>query len=61
MFFDKKMKMPAKEQALPGRAERMEVPERHYVNGAPLEGPFSPGLKPPGTHQTRPTAKSAAA
>jgi peptide-methionine (S)-S-oxide reductase len=45
MFFDKKMKMPAKEQALPGRAERMEVPERHFVNGAPLEGPFNPNLK----------------
>ena len=21
------------------------MPERHFVNGAPLEGPFSPGLK----------------
>jgi peptide-methionine (S)-S-oxide reductase len=29
---------PAKEDALPGRSERMAVPARHFVNGAPLEG-----------------------
>src|ERR1700704_550728 len=29
---------PAKEDALPGRTERMAVPARHFVNGAPLEG-----------------------
>jgi peptide-methionine (S)-S-oxide reductase len=37
--------MPAKEQALPGRAEKMPVPERHDVNGAPLVGPFPDGLE----------------
>jgi len=29
---------PPKEPALPGRSERMAVPARHFVNGAPLEG-----------------------
>src|SRR5262245_50033133 len=36
--------MPAPNQALPGRAERMEIPDRHFVSGAPLDGPF-PGKK----------------
>jgi peptide-methionine (S)-S-oxide reductase len=45
MWFDKaKVTMPAPGEALPGRAERMPVPERHFVNGAPLEGPF-PGME----------------
>ena len=35
--------MPAREEALPGRAERMKVPARHHVNGAPLTPPFPPG------------------
>jgi len=35
---------PAKEDALPGRTERMAVPARHFVNGAPLEG-LPAGLK----------------
>ena len=29
---------PTREDALPGRPERMAVPTRHFVNGAPLEG-----------------------
>jgi len=29
---------PTREDALPGRPERMAVPARHFVNGAPLEG-----------------------
>jgi peptide-methionine (S)-S-oxide reductase len=32
--------MPTPEAALPGRAERMPVPARHFVNGARLEPPF---------------------
>jgi peptide-methionine (S)-S-oxide reductase len=40
-----KAKMPAKEQALPGRAERMPVPEVHHVNGARLSPPFPDGLE----------------
>jgi peptide-methionine (S)-S-oxide reductase len=41
MWFDPaKLKMPAPGAALPGRAEKMRVPARHFVNGAPLVGPF---------------------
>src|SRR5690606_36342316 len=28
-----------------GRAEEMPVPERHYVNGNPLKGPFPEGMQ----------------
>ena len=47
MFFDsmaKKVRMPTREQALPGRAERMPIPDRHEVLGTPLDGPF-PGME----------------
>jgi peptide-methionine (S)-S-oxide reductase len=37
--------MVTPEQALPGRAERMEVPARHEVLGTPLEPPFPAGLE----------------
>jgi len=36
-------KMPEPGEALPGRAEKMAVPETHFVNGARLEPPFPPG------------------
>jgi peptide-methionine (S)-S-oxide reductase len=32
-----KLKMPTREEALPGRADKMPVSGRHFVNGAPLE------------------------
>jgi peptide-methionine (S)-S-oxide reductase len=35
-----KLRMPSREQAPPGRPQRMPVPARHFVNGAPLEPPF---------------------
>jgi peptide-methionine (S)-S-oxide reductase len=35
-----KTTMPSPDDALPGRAERIAVPERHYVLGTPLEPPF---------------------
>ena len=44
-MFDKKVKMPSGANALPGRAERMPVPAKHHVNGAPLEPPFPPGME----------------
>ena len=40
-----KLRMPTKEQALQGRAERMEVPAAHHVNGARLSPPFPAGLE----------------
>jgi peptide-methionine (S)-S-oxide reductase len=37
--------MPSKSQALPGRADSMEVPDQHFVNGARLEPPFPAGTE----------------
>jgi peptide-methionine (S)-S-oxide reductase len=37
--------MPTKDQALPGRAERMPVPAAHHVSGARLSPPFPDGLE----------------
>ena len=37
--------LPSAEQALPGRAEPLPVPEHHYVNGHPLRPPFPTGLE----------------
>jgi peptide-methionine (S)-S-oxide reductase len=36
-FSKKKLEVPTKDQALKGRAERMKIPEKHFVNGAPLD------------------------
>ena len=44
MLFGGKVQMPRPEQALPGRSEKMPVPERHFVLGTPLEPPFPEGL-----------------
>ena len=40
-----KTRMPAKDDALPGRQEQMPVPEAHFVNGARLKPPFPDGLE----------------
>ena len=40
-----KIRMPTREQALPGRGEAMQVPETHHVNGARLAPPFPAGLE----------------
>ena len=45
LFFRKKAELPAAEDALPGRSERMPVAPRHYVNGQPLSEPFPEGLE----------------
>lgn len=37
---DRKMQMISPEEALPGRAEALAVPPRHFVNGHPLQAPF---------------------
>ena len=41
----KKTEMPAPGAALPGRATPMRVPEKHFVNGAPLKGPYPQGFE----------------
>jgi peptide-methionine (S)-S-oxide reductase len=43
--FIKKPKMPAPHEALPGRAEKMPVPEKHFVNGRGLTPPFPAGME----------------
>ncbi|MDJ0940647.1 MAG: peptide-methionine (S)-S-oxide reductase MsrA [Woeseiaceae bacterium] len=45
MFLKKKTDMVTADQALPGRDERIPVPETHFVNGQPLEGPFPDHLQ----------------
>ena len=45
LFTSHKTSMPAREEALPGREMAMRVSDRHFVNGAPLLGPFPAGLK----------------
>ena len=44
-FESKQLKIPAPNEALPGHAEKMPVPARHFVNGHPLEPPFPAGLE----------------
>jgi peptide-methionine (S)-S-oxide reductase len=39
LFGSKKTTMPAPAEALPGRAARMPVPEKHFVNGRAMEPP----------------------
>ncbi|MEZ4299586.1 MAG: peptide-methionine (S)-S-oxide reductase MsrA [Polyangiaceae bacterium] len=41
----KKTKLPTPEEALPGRAEKMPVPAKHFVLGTPLEPPFPDGIE----------------
>jgi peptide-methionine (S)-S-oxide reductase len=41
----KKVAMPSAEEALPGRAAAMPVPETHFVNGHRLTPPFPAGLE----------------
>ena len=40
-----KLELPSAEQALPGRETPISVPEAHFVNGNPLQGPFPAGLQ----------------
>jgi peptide-methionine (S)-S-oxide reductase len=44
LWFDNKSEMPAHEEALPGRDEPVEIPERHFVNGRSIKEPFPDGF-----------------
>jgi peptide-methionine (S)-S-oxide reductase len=37
--------MPTREQALPGRSDKMPIPDTHFVNGARLSPPWPDGLE----------------
>jgi peptide-methionine (S)-S-oxide reductase len=43
--FGKKPSLPTPEEALPGRAEPMPVPNKHFVNGNPLKPPYPDGME----------------
>jgi len=47
MFLGRKkmLELPSAATALPGRAQRMAVPARHFVNGNRLEPPFPAGVR----------------
>jgi peptide-methionine (S)-S-oxide reductase len=40
----RKLTLPTRQEALPGRAEPMSVPSLHYVLGTTLAPPFPPGI-----------------
>jgi peptide-methionine (S)-S-oxide reductase len=44
-FFRKKAEMPRAEDALAGRTTAIPTAERHFVNKAPLKGPYPAGSK----------------
>lgn len=41
----KKLEIPSRDEALPGRAIPMPVPDKHYVLDTPLKPPFPAGLE----------------
>jgi peptide-methionine (S)-S-oxide reductase len=45
LFSSLKLRLPNPDQALPGRAEPMPVPETHFVNGNRIVPPFPAGLE----------------
>ena len=45
MFAAKKMTLPTKEEALPGRTQEIDTAQNHFVFGTPLRGPFPEGAQ----------------
>jgi peptide-methionine (S)-S-oxide reductase len=45
MFTSTKLRLPPPDQALPGRAEAITVPDTHFVNGNRLKPPFPAGVQ----------------
>lgn len=45
LWREKKTRLPTREEALPGREQKIPVSQRHYVNQFPMEGPFPPGVE----------------
>ncbi len=45
LFGTRKTRMPTEAEALPGRAERIPIPDRHFVKGTPLAPPFPEGME----------------
>ena len=45
LFSSAKLRIPTTTEALPGRTQRMSVPETHFVSGARIVPPFPEGLR----------------
>jgi len=45
LFSSSKLRMPTRQEALPGRAQRMPVAAKHFVLGNPIAPPFPDGLE----------------
>ena len=45
MWKKRSSQLPAVEDALPGRAEKLQISERHFVTGNPLKPPFPENLE----------------
>jgi peptide-methionine (S)-S-oxide reductase len=45
LFASSKPAMPSPAEAMSGRDQSVPVPDAHFVNGAPLRGPFPAGLE----------------
>jgi len=45
IFQSRKTTLPSRDDALPGRAEALRVPVRHFVNGNRIVPPFAPNLQ----------------
>ncbi len=45
MRLESKLRMPSREEALPGRSERMLVSPQHFVLGTPINPPFPAGIE----------------
>lgn len=45
MILRKKMVVPGPSECLPGRTEKMPVPEFHYVTGKPMRPPYPPSME----------------
>jgi peptide-methionine (S)-S-oxide reductase len=41
----KKLTVPSPQESLPGRSDAIAVPDKHYVNGNPLQPPFPAGME----------------
>ena len=45
LWFKKAADLPSPEDALPGREEEVDVPEKHFVNGRTMKPPFQKGFQ----------------
>ena len=45
LFFKKGREKPSPDQTLPGRSEPIATASHHFVNGAPLKGPYAENLE----------------